>query len=51
MEFMKFYAGFCSAMVMWAKMISALMAAEQYKAAMELLKLQPDIYYLDTIRP
>ena len=48
-NFREFYEEFCAYMVMWAKMVNALMDAEQWKAADALCNLQPDIYYLDTI--
>ncbi len=49
-NFCAFYEGFCQTMYMWAKMIQALMAAEQWKAADALCNLQPDIYYIDTVK-
>ena len=48
-NFCAFYEEFCAYMVMWAKMVNALMAAEQWKVADALCNLQPEIYHLDTI--
>ncbi len=49
-NFCTFYEEFCAYMIMWAKMVNALMAVEQWKVADALCNLQPDIYYIDTVK-